>query len=100
MKSDQSEVSVIGLGAMGSALAQTLLHNGHRVTVWNRTSAKAEPLVQNGAQLAHSAAAAVSASPIVLVCGEDYEATRSILGTKEASSALAGRILLQLNVPR
>jgi phosphoglycerate dehydrogenase-like enzyme len=44
LKNAQSEVSVIGLGAMGSALARALLHNGDRVTVWNRTSAKAEPL--------------------------------------------------------
>src|SRR5918996_263690 len=53
----KGEVSVIGLGAMGSALARALLSNGHRVTVWNRTSAKAEALVQDGAVLAHSAAA-------------------------------------------
>jgi 3-hydroxyisobutyrate dehydrogenase-like beta-hydroxyacid dehydrogenase len=46
------EVSVIGMGAMGSALARALLHNGHRVTVWNRTSAKAEPLARDGADLA------------------------------------------------
>ena len=44
-----SEVSVIGLGAMGSALVRALLRAGHRVTVWNRTSAKAEPLVREGA---------------------------------------------------
>jgi 3-hydroxyisobutyrate dehydrogenase-like beta-hydroxyacid dehydrogenase len=49
MKNGQSDVSVIGLGAMGSALARTLLHNGHRVTVWNRTSAEADPLVRDAA---------------------------------------------------
>jgi 3-hydroxyisobutyrate dehydrogenase-like beta-hydroxyacid dehydrogenase len=58
-----SEVSVVGLGAMGSALARALRRDGHRVTVWNRTGAKAEPLVRDGALLAHSPAAAVSASP-------------------------------------
>ncbi|MFC0335597.1 NAD(P)-binding domain-containing protein [Paenibacillus sepulcri] len=30
-------VSVIGLGMMGSALAQTFLKEGHQTTVWNRT---------------------------------------------------------------
>jgi 3-hydroxyisobutyrate dehydrogenase-like beta-hydroxyacid dehydrogenase len=40
------EVSVIGLGAMGSAIARLLLESGARVTVWNRTEAKAEPLIQ------------------------------------------------------
>ena len=42
-----SDVSVIGLGAMGSALARTLLRDGHRVTVWNRTSSKTESLVRD-----------------------------------------------------
>jgi 3-hydroxyisobutyrate dehydrogenase-like beta-hydroxyacid dehydrogenase len=32
---------------MGSGLAQALLYDGHRVTVWNRTGAKAEPLVSD-----------------------------------------------------
>lgn len=36
-----AEVSVLGLGPMGMALARALLGGGHRVTVWNRTAAKA-----------------------------------------------------------
>jgi 3-hydroxyisobutyrate dehydrogenase-like beta-hydroxyacid dehydrogenase len=92
-----SEATVIGLGAMGSALARALLRDGHRVTVWNRTSAKAEPLVKDGAILAPSAASAVGASPIVIICVEDYKVTRSILGTEEVAPALAGRVLVELS---
>jgi 3-hydroxyisobutyrate dehydrogenase-like beta-hydroxyacid dehydrogenase len=83
----KNEVSVIGLGMMGSALARLLLRNGYRVTIWNRTSAKAEPLVREGAVLAPSAASAVGASPIVVVCVHDYKAINQILGAKEISSA-------------
>jgi 3-hydroxyisobutyrate dehydrogenase-like beta-hydroxyacid dehydrogenase len=97
MKNVQSEVSVIGLGVMGSALVRTLLSHGYRVTVWNRTSAKAEPLVRDGAVLARSAAATVGASPIVLVCVENYKATHNILGTEEVAPALAGRVLVELS---
>jgi 3-hydroxyisobutyrate dehydrogenase-like beta-hydroxyacid dehydrogenase len=92
----KNEVSVVGLGAMGSTLARLLLRSGYRVTVWNRTSGKAEPLVRDGAALAPSAAAAVAASPIVVVCVYDYKATNEILGAKEVASALAGRVLVQL----
>jgi 3-hydroxyisobutyrate dehydrogenase-like beta-hydroxyacid dehydrogenase len=52
------EVTVIGLGLMGTALARGLLRSGARVTVWNRSIAKAAPLVAEGAALAPSAAAA------------------------------------------
>ncbi len=55
-----SEVSVIGLGNMGSALARVLQENGRAVTVWNRSPEKAAPLVDMGAALAPSAAAAIT----------------------------------------
>jgi 3-hydroxyisobutyrate dehydrogenase-like beta-hydroxyacid dehydrogenase len=96
MKNVQNEVSVIGLGTMGVTLARLLVGQGYRVTVWNRTSAKAEPLVRDGAILAPSPAAAVAASPIVVVCVYDYKAANGILDTKEAASSLAGRVLVQL----
>ena len=38
------DVGFIGLGQMGSAIALNLVKAGHRVTVYNRTRAKAEAL--------------------------------------------------------
>lgn len=92
-----SEVSVIRLGAMGSTLARAFLRDGHRVTVWNRTSTKAEPLVRDGAVLAPSAALAVGASSIVVVCVDNYEVTKTILGSNEVASNLSDRVLVQLS---
>ena len=46
------QVGFIGLGRMGSPIAANLLAAGHDLTVYNRTKAKAEPLVERGAQLA------------------------------------------------
>jgi 3-hydroxyisobutyrate dehydrogenase-like beta-hydroxyacid dehydrogenase len=37
-------ITVLGLGPMGQALARALLDTGHRVTVWNRTEARADAL--------------------------------------------------------
>jgi 3-hydroxyisobutyrate dehydrogenase-like beta-hydroxyacid dehydrogenase len=90
------EASVVGLGTMGSTLARLLLRNGYCVTVWNRTRVKADALVRNGAVAAPSAAAAVAASPIVVVCVYDYNAANAILDTKEVGAELAGRVLIQL----
>ncbi len=92
-----SEVTVIGLGAMGSALARALVHSGHRVTVWNRTMEKASSLVSDGAVLASSATSAVAASPVVIVCVDNYDVTRTILGAEEVAAGLAGKVLVQVS---
>lgn len=92
-----SDVSIIGLGAMGSALARALLRGGHRPTVWNRTTAKADPLVRDGASLAADAASAVAGSPVVIVCVDNYEVTRDILSAPDVRPHLSGRVLVQLS---
>jgi 3-hydroxyisobutyrate dehydrogenase len=46
------DVGVAGLGKMGAAIAHRLIEVGHRVTVWNRSPAKAKPLAQAGAIVA------------------------------------------------
>ena len=89
------DVSVIGLGAMGMALARVLMADGYRVTVWNRTPQKAEPLVEAGATLAPTPADAVGASAITLVCVHTHSDTRAILET--ASAALAGKTVIELS---
>ncbi|WP_326507547.1 NAD(P)-dependent oxidoreductase [Noviherbaspirillum album] len=90
-------ISIIGLGAMGMALAKTLLNKGVKVTVWNRTSTKAEPLVQNGATLAKDVLTAVQASPVALVCVSNYPTAKEILDARGVTEALKGKVLLQLS---
>jgi 3-hydroxyisobutyrate dehydrogenase-like beta-hydroxyacid dehydrogenase len=49
--SPKPTIGWIGAGRMGFQLATRLLDAGHDVTVYNRTRAKAEPLVQKGAKV-------------------------------------------------
>ncbi|RKT85226.1 NAD(P)-dependent oxidoreductase [Saccharopolyspora antimicrobica] len=91
----QAPVTVVGLGPMGLALAEALLHRGHSTTVWNRTPAKADGVVAGGARRAASIAEAVSASEIVIICLKDYETMYGVLGP--AAEALRGRTLVNLN---
>ncbi|MBX4148163.1 MULTISPECIES: NAD(P)-binding domain-containing protein [Paenibacillus] len=78
-REERSPVTVIGLGEMGQALAGVYLRNGYPTTVWNRTAAKADTLVKQGAVLAATPAEAVQASPVVIVCVLDYDAVHEIL---------------------
>ncbi|WP_440065711.1 NAD(P)-dependent oxidoreductase [Streptosporangium sp. OZ121] len=96
-------MTVIGLGAMGRALAGAFLDNGHPTTVWNRTAGKAGELTERGATEAATAAEAVAASPVVVVCVLDYDAVREVLGAPGTPGApgtvaglLAGRTLVNL----
>lgn len=74
-------VTVIGLGDMGTALAEAFIKAGHKTTVWNRTASKAEALVSRGALRANSVADAVAASKMVVICISDYDAVKDALGS-------------------
>ncbi|MEU4535327.1 NAD(P)-binding domain-containing protein [Streptosporangium sp. NPDC023825] len=105
---DRTPVTVIGLGAMGRALAGAFLDKGHPTTVWNRTAGKGGELTERGATEAATAAEAVAASPVVVVCVLDYHAVREVLGAPAlnvpegsgdpgtVTGLLAGRTLVNL----
>ena len=90
-----SDVSVIGLGDMGSALARTLLENGYSVTVWNRSTAKSEPLAQAGAVVATTAAEAIAASPATVTCIASHDATIELL--QNCQDSLQGKTIIELS---
>ena len=92
-----SEISVIGLGAMGAALAQALVKAGHSVTVWNRTPRKMEPLTALGANGAENVVNAVQASPVIIVCIDNYTATNKLLRADDVVPHLSGRTVIQLS---
>ena len=56
MNTRQSTVGWIGTGRMGAAMASRLARAGEDVTVWNRTRAKAEALVDSGCKVADTIA--------------------------------------------
>ncbi|HET8661624.1 MAG TPA: NAD(P)-dependent oxidoreductase [Micromonosporaceae bacterium] len=77
----QRPVTVVGLGAMGSGMAHALLAAGFPVTVFNRTAAKAAPLVARGATLAPSVAVAADGAEVVLLSLADEAAVTEVLDT-------------------
>ncbi|AMJ43847.1 NAD(P)-dependent oxidoreductase [Corynebacterium stationis] len=59
------KIAFLGTGRMGSELALHVMKS-HEVTVWNRTPERAQPLVDEGAQLADSPAAAVDGAEVII----------------------------------
>ncbi|MGP3987009.1 NAD(P)-dependent oxidoreductase [Streptomyces sp. 3N207] len=85
-------LTLLGLGDMGTALARAWLAAGHPLTVWNRTPAKAEPLVAEGAHVAPTVAEAVAAADLVVVCLLDDAS----VGEALAAAELAGKDIVNL----
>lgn len=93
----RSAVTVLGLGPMGRALAAALLGAGLRTTVWNRTPGRDAEAVAAGALSASTAAEAVAASPLTLVCVVNYDASDAVLRQDAVTAALRGRTVVNLS---
>lgn len=77
--SGPTRLGFIGLGIMGRGMAQNLLKAGFQVTLWNRTPARAAPLVEAGATKAASPAEVARASEIVFTCVSDTPDVEAVL---------------------
>jgi 3-hydroxyisobutyrate dehydrogenase-like beta-hydroxyacid dehydrogenase len=95
---DPETIAVIGLGNMGSALAQALLTAGYPLTVWNRTASKSRGLVEQGAMLASSPAEAAQDAASTIVCVAEHEDFVSVIHNDAVAKALQGKLLVQLGV--
>lgn len=94
---EMSEVTVIGLGAMGSALARAFANVGHRLTVWNRTPSRMQPLVSRGAIGTETPAEAISQSPMTVLCIDKYDVSRRLIQESGMIDSMSGRTLVQLS---
>lgn len=89
-----SDISIIGLGAMGSALATAFLDHDLSATVWNRSAERADALVSKGAIPAMTVADALAASKVTVVCLLNYGAVHEAF--RDSGNALSGRSLVNL----
>jgi 3-hydroxyisobutyrate dehydrogenase-like beta-hydroxyacid dehydrogenase len=72
-------IGFIGLGNMGAAIAANLIRARHDVAIWNRTTAKAQPLVDAGAVLVTSPKAVAVDRDVVFTMLADDSALESVL---------------------
>jgi 3-hydroxyisobutyrate dehydrogenase len=82
-------ISFLGLGLMGTAMARRLVDHGFELTVWNRNARRADALVELGATLAATPAAAARGAEAVIAMLADDEAARDVwLGDRGALAAM------------
>ncbi|MDR3525249.1 MAG: NAD(P)-dependent oxidoreductase [Acetobacteraceae bacterium] len=95
-------IAMIGLGKMGSAMAQRLMECGHHLVVWNRSPEKATALVAAGATLATSARAAVQDSEVAISSLFDASVLTAVyLGEGGLTSGpLDGKLLIEMSTVR
>ncbi len=92
-----SDITVIGLGLMGAALARAIQRAGHDLSVWNRSPAKMQRFIDDGVAGAADIASAITASPVILICIDNYAVTDAMLQPDEIAPLLAGRTVVQLS---
>ena len=89
-------VGLIGLGNMGTAIAERLLDAEHALVVYNRTPARAEPLAARGAIVARTVAELAERVDIVLTSLADDVALEAV-AAELLDAAPPGAILVDLS---
>lgn len=87
----------IGLGIMGAPMAQNLIKAGYPLVVFNRTAAKAQPLIDAGATLAESPADVVArGASIIFINVTDTPDVQELLFVEQgiAAASPAGTIIV------
>ncbi len=87
-------VGLIGLGLMGGPMGRNLLKAGFPLVVWNRTKAKADELVREGAKLGADPRAVAEQADVLITIVSDPAALEEVLfgsdGGKDNNGAMEG----------
>ncbi len=96
------KIGFAGMGRMGAAMAGRLLQHGHEVTVWNRTTAKSQPLADAGARVAATPAALASSSELIMTILTDAAAIDATYRGPQGllSGAVIGKLFVEMSTVR
>src|SRR5215210_4723163 len=94
---DDTKVAVLGTGIMGAAMTRNLLSGGMEVRAWNRSREKAEPLAQDGAEVAGNPAAAARGADFILTMLADTDAVEEAVGGDVLDALAEDGVWLQMS---
>ena len=81
-------IGFIGIGLMGLPMAKNILKSGYKLTVYNRSRKKLEPLNSSGAHIADSIGDLISKSEVIITMLTDDKAVDEVIGSKEFTDNL------------
>ncbi|RZK36713.1 MAG: NAD(P)-dependent oxidoreductase [Pedobacter sp.] len=96
---NNTKIGFIGLGKMGVPMAQNLIKAGHELFVYNRSAAKADSLVAEGARFINTPADLLTQCEVVILMVADDKATQDIITGENGliSSATTGKIIINMS---
>jgi 3-hydroxyisobutyrate dehydrogenase len=99
LAADQVKAGFIGLGNMGSRIAQRLLDHGYQLSVFDMDPAKSEALAARGAVVAKSIRELASSADVILSCLTNDEAVRSVYTGSDGvfAGAPPGTVVLEMS---
>jgi len=76
---DKERIGFVGLGRMGTPMAERILQAGYPLTVYNRSKVKTQPFVQRGAQAVETPRDLAGCSDVILCSVTDDAALRAVM---------------------
>jgi 3-hydroxyisobutyrate dehydrogenase-like beta-hydroxyacid dehydrogenase len=97
--SDQVKLGFIGLGNMGSRIAQRLLDHGYHLSVYDLDLTKARPMAGQGGGIAKNIVDLARTVDVVLSCLTNDEVVQSVYGGLEGvfAGARPGTVVLEMS---
>jgi 3-hydroxyisobutyrate dehydrogenase len=81
----------IGMGRMGTPMAEYLVKAGNRVSIWNRTKAKAEPLARLGAKIVDRPADLAQCDVVFLMVSTGKDVDQVLFGKDGVAAGGKGK---------
>jgi len=95
----KSRIGFLGLGTMGTPMAINLAKAGFPLTVWNRTAAKVQPLLQVGAKSGKGPAQVASESDVIItMVSQPKDVEQVVLGPDGVVAGMKpGSVLIDMS---
>lgn len=91
------QLGFIGLGTMGAPMVLNLLKAGHRVRVWNRSTAPLQALAKAGAEAVETPALAAQAEVLISMLGDDTAIRSVFFDVKALDGLQAGSVHVNMS---